>query len=226
MKINSDFKLPTLKGFIVVEGLNGAGKTTLISLIKDFFNKEDASRNVLLTRECGSPHSAVCRELASIVKHGKVGEIQPRTEAFLFATDRAQHRDEVILPAIARGEIVINDRYFYSSIAFQAYGRGLDPKWVHELNMLAIEGNFPDFVILLDISPEDAHERLTARNHPENAEKDRMEVADIEFHRRVRKGFLTLAESELAPTIVLDAKNATSDLLEKIKPLLRQYLKR
>lgn len=222
MKVSPSFKLTSPKGFIVVEGLNGAGKTTLIKAIDNYL-KQESDRPTLITRECGSPHSKLCLEVAEIVKHSEDIHILPRTEAFLFATDRAQHRDEVIAPALGRGEIVISDRYFYSSVAFQGYGRGLDPNWVMELNKVAIADLVPDFVVLLDISAEEAAQRMLKRANDDASQKrDRMEVGELEFHQRVRQGFLVQAENESTPFVVLDATSSTAVLLEQLKPLLNQ----
>lgn len=222
MRIDPSFRLTSPGGFIVVEGLNGAGKTTLIKSIEQYLQQERGKRT-LITRECGSPHSKLCAEVSKIVKHSEDIHILPRTEAFLFATDRAQHRDEVIAPALQRGEIVISDRYFYSSVAFQGYGRGLDPAWVMALNKIAIADLLPDFVILLDISAEQAEERMRKRTGESGEHKhDRMEVDEMEFHQRVRQGFLAQAEQEAVPFLVLDATLSTEALLDQLKPLLMQ----
>jgi len=222
MRVSPNHIIQAPKGFIVVEGLNGAGKTTLIGAI-DLFLTQKMMKTTLLTRECGSPHSKLCLEVAKIVKHSADIHILPRTEAFLFATDRAQHRDEVIQPALNRGEVVISDRYFYSSVAFQGYGRGLDPDWVMALNKIAVAELLPDFVVLLDLSAEQAEQRMLKRAAEiVGQQHDRMEVAELEFHQRVRHGFLAQADNEPTPFVVLDATLSTEALLEQLKPLLMQ----
>lgn len=224
MRVSSSHILQSPRGFVVIEGLNGAGKTTLIKAI-DHYLTHERRKQTLITRECGSPHSKLCLEIADIVKHSEDIHILPRTEAFLFATDRAQHRDEVINPALERGEIVISDRYFYSSVAFQGYGRGLDPGWVMALNKIAIAELLPDFVVLLDISAEQAEQRIRKRALDGSAQKrDRMEVDELEFHQRVRQGFLTQADQEPTPFVVLDAMLSTEALLEQLKTLLIQLV--
>jgi dTMP kinase len=175
--------------FIVFEGGEGCGKSTQAELL--------ASRiDGVLTRQPGG--TSIGGALRAILLDPSNGELAPRAEALLMAADRAQHADELIQPTLREGRHVVCDRYTYSSVAYQGYGRQLDPDRIRSISGWATEELWPDVVVLLDLAPEIAHARLTG-------ERDRFEQADTDFHRRVRDGFLTQAAADPDRWVVVDA---------------------
>lgn len=150
--------------------------------------------------------------IRNIVLHHR-GDIAPRAEALLYAADRAHHVATVVRPALARGEVVIQDRYLDSSVAYQGAGRVLDAAQVRDLSLWATEGALPDLTVLLDLDPEIARARLDADDKP----FDRLEAERAEFHKRVRTSFLALADAEPSRFLVLDATRPPLDLAVAVR---------
>jgi len=167
--------------FIAFEGGEGIGKSTQSQLLKAWLEQEGES--VVLSREPGGTELGV--EIRKILLSHSTGEISPRAEALLYAADRAHHVHSVIRPALARGEVVISDRYFDSSIAYQGAGRVLQPGEVARISRWATESLFPTLTIIIDLAPEVGLGRLMS--------KDRLESQPIDFHERVRQEFLQIA---------------------------------
>ena len=182
--------------WITLEGGDGSGKTTQAELLGEWLR--DAGRAVVRTREPGG--SEVGQLIRDIVLHHR-GDIAPRAEALLYAADRAHHVATVVRPALARGEVVLQDRYLDSSVAYQGAGRVLDGDEVRNLSLWAAEGALPDFTVLLDLDPESARVRLDSADKP----FDRLEAEKTEFHARVRESFLALAAAEPERFLVVDA---------------------
>lgn len=178
--------MPTDNGkFITLEGCEGSGKSTQLQLLKEYFNEHGV--DAVFTREPGG--TEISENIRNIILSGKNTEMSDETEALLFAAARAQHVKQKILPAKADGKIVVCDRYLHSSLAYQAYARGLGYKFVSEINAYAIENCLPDVALFLDISPERAFERKGGADTD-----DRMEQSGIAFHRRVYDGYLALED--------------------------------
>ncbi len=195
--------------FIAFEGGDGAGKSTQAALLTQAMS--DAGRTVLRTREPGG--TPIGEKLRSLVlEHGQ-GEIDAKTEALIFAAARAAHATQVISPAVARGEIVISDRYADSSIAYQGAGRGLGTEAIVKLNDWATSGLWPDLTVLLDVSPAEGRERRTAGD----AAEDRMESEPDDFHATIRAAFLDLAAANPQRYLVLPANGAVSELAQTIQ---------
>ncbi|GGO64369.1 hypothetical protein GCM10010910_19050 [Microbacterium nanhaiense] len=182
--------------WITFEGGDGSGKTTQAELLRDWF--EQQGRRVVRTREPGG--TEVGRTIREIVLHSR-GELGPRAEALLFAADRAHHIDTLVAPALERGDVVIQDRYLDSSVAYQGAARALGADEVRELSMWATGGALPDVTVLLDLDPAVARRRLDADDKP----FDRLESEKAEFHARVREAFLSLAAAEPERFLVIDA---------------------
>ena len=182
--------------FITLEGGDGSGKTTQAELLREWL--ADDGRTVVRTREPGGTEVGV--EVREIVLHHR-GDIAPRAEALLYAADRAHHIATVVRPALERGEIVIQDRYIDSSVAYQGAGRVLDPEAVRGISEWATEGLIPDLTILLDLDAAAARGRLDEAR----TRYDRLEAEASEFHDRVRTAYLALADAEPARFLVVDA---------------------
>jgi dTMP kinase len=165
---------------------------------------------VVRTREPGGTEVGVL--IRDIVLHHR-GQVAPRAEALLYAADRAHHVETVVRPALERGEIVIQDRYLDSSVAYQGAGRVLGSAEVRDLSLWATGGLLPDLTVLLDLEPGAARRRLDADDKP----FDRLESEQDDFHTRVRAEFLALAAAEPERFLVLDAGLDPEDLADRIR---------
>ena len=194
--------------FITLEGGDGSGKTTQAELLREWLSGE--GRTVLRTREPGGTEVGV--EIREIVLHHR-GDISPRAEALLYAADRAHHVATVVRPALERGEVVIQDRYIDSSVAYQGVGRVLDPEAVRGLSEWATEGLAPDLTILLDLDADAARGRLDEAR----TRYDRLEAEASEFHDRVRAAYLALAEAEPGRFLVVDAARPVDEIAGDIR---------
>lgn len=193
------------------EGGDGAGKSTQLGLLADALRA--AGRHVVLTRQPGgTPLGGQIREL---VLHG--GHVGPRAEALLYAADKAQHVDELVRPALQRGEDVITDRYTDSSIAYQGAGRELGSDEIRRLLDWAVDGLFPDLTIVLDVPASVGR----ARRGDRGAGHDRIEREADDFHERVRRHFLDLAASAPQRYLVLDGTGDPQQLHQAVLTRLR-----
>jgi dTMP kinase len=197
--------------FITLEGGDGVGKSTQAALLEEWLR--GLGRTVIRTREPGGTDAGV--EIREIVLHHR-GDIAPRAEALLYAADRAHHIATVVRPALARGEVVVQDRYIDSSVAYQGAGRVLDAQQIRDLSLWAAEGLLPDLTILLDLDEDAARARLdTARTR-----YDRLEAERSDFHARVRAGYLGLAEQEPDRFLVVDAARPVEEIAAEIRDRL------
>lgn len=194
--------------WITLEGGDGSGKTTQSNLLAQWMT--DEGRTVVRTREPGG--SEVGQLIRDIVLHHR-GDIAPRAEALLYAADRAHHVATVVRPALARGAVVLQDRYLDSSVAYQGAGRVLDGDEIRDLSLWAAEGALPDLTVLLDLDPESARVRLDSADKP----FDRLEAEKNEFHARVRDAYLALAQAEPDRFLVLDAAATPEVIAEQIR---------
>jgi len=181
--------------FIVIEGSNGSGKSTLINHLVE---RLEQNYEIVRTREPGDTElGAKLRELLL----PNESNICDEAELMLFCADRAQHVRDVVRPALARGAVVISDRYDWSSAAFQSYGRGLPIKTFNKINDVAIDGVEPDLTIILDLDVETGLKRVNSRGD----KHDRMEACELEMLERVRTGYLDLAHNSQRHTAIIDA---------------------
>lgn len=201
--------------FITFEGGDGVGKSTQVARLVEVL--ESAGHTVVTTREPGGTELGI--EIRNIVLHHR-GDIAPRAEALLYAADRAHHIATFVRPALERGEIVIQDRYFDSSVAYQGAGRVLDGAEIKEISLWATQNLIPDLTILLDLDPREARVRLDA----EDKEFDRLENEKHEFHARVRDGFLALAAAEPDRWLVLNAADDRDAIAQAIAQKVTQLL--
>ena len=193
--------------FITLEGGDGSGKSTQSARLTGWLT--DAGHTVVVTREPGG--TSLGLELRDIVLHRR-GEIAPRAEALLYAADRAHHIATVVRPALERGDIVVQDRYIDSSVAYQGAGRVLDGGEVRDISLWAAEGLLPDLTVLLDLPESDGRDRMATRT-----KYDRLEAEAGDFHGRVRAGYLALAEAEPERFLVLDARESITAIADAIR---------
>jgi dTMP kinase len=201
--------------FITLEGGDGSGKSTQAELLGEWLARE--GRAVVRTREPGGTDVGV--EVREIVLHHR-GDIAPRAEALLYAADRAHHIATIVRPALERGDVVIQDRYIDSSVAYQGAGRVLDPEAVRGISEWATEGLRPDLTILLDIDADAARGRLDAAR----TRYDRLEAEASAFHDRVRAAYLAIAEAEPERFLVVDATRPAADIAAEISTRVAQLL--
>ncbi|KAA1420318.1 dTMP kinase [Nocardioides humilatus] len=203
--------------FVCFEGGEGSGKSTQSRLLSDALTAD--GYGVRLTFEPGD--TVVGQEMRRIVLSPETGELDDRTEALLYAADKAEHVATVVLPALERGEVVITDRYVDSTLAYQGAGRALDPAELESVARWATGDLRPHLTVVLDLEPEAGLGRFD--------ERDRIEGESLEFHQRVRAAFLDLAAANPDHYVVLDARGTVDDIAaairERLAPLLAQAVR-
>lgn len=198
--------------FITLEGADGCGKTTQLNLLKEYLTSN--GYEIVVTREPGG--KGLGEKLREILLNYD-GEVSDRCEAFLYLADRAQNIDTIIKPAINSGKIVLCDRHTDSSVAYQGYGREQNIDNINMLNELAVNGVHPDLTIVFDIDTETSMARV-------GAEKDRLESAGIEFHKRVRNGYLEIAKKNPQRIKVVDASQTIEDVQRDVIKIVEEVL--
>ena len=193
--------------FITFEGGDGSGKTTQINLLASWLESE--GHTVVITREPGGTDLGT--ELRNIILH-REGFIAPRAEALLYAADRSHHIHTLVRPALQRGEIVVQDRYLDSSVAYQGAGRVLDPTEVRNISVWATENLMPDLTVVLDVPASVAKERQAAGER----QYDRLEAEAEDFHTRVRESYLALAAEEPHRFLVIDGESSIEEIHQAI----------
>jgi dTMP kinase len=201
--------------FISLEGIDGVGKSTQSDLLEEFLRS--VGREVLRTFEPGG--TELGQEIRHLLLHRK-GDVAPRSEALLYAADRAHHVATKVRPALARGEVVITDRYLDSSVAYQGAGRALKAEDVRAISMFAVEGLLPDLTILLDLEASAA----AARRNTTGEAPDRLEREKIEFFEAVRQAYLDMAEAEPNRWLVIDARQSVEAMQDQIRARVSQLL--
>jgi dTMP kinase len=203
--------------FVCFEGGEGAGKSTQTRALEAWLRSEGYA--VRLTFEPGD--TEVGRRVRQIVLDPATGDLADRTETLLYAADKAEHVDTVVLPALERGEVVITDRYVDSSLAYQGAGRALDLGEVEQVQRWATRDLRPHLTVVLDLAPEHGLGRF--------AERDRIEGESVEFHARVRKAFVEMASADPDHYLVVDAGRPIDDIAtqvqRRVEPLLVQAKK-
>ncbi len=204
--------------FITLEGPEGSGKTTQGKLLAEHL--QSLGYSVLLTREPGG--TEISQQVRQILMDLKNKSMFPATEFLLFSAARAQLVREKIRPQLAAGGIVVCDRYFDSSLAYQGYGHGLPFDTLRAITAFAADSLIPDLTLLFDIDPE----RGLQRRRANGAEWNRLDAHALSFHRRVRQGFLELAKAEPERWRVLNADQPVEKLQEEVKEVVKSISKR
>jgi dTMP kinase len=204
--------------FVCFEGGEGSGKSTQSRRLAEWLEGEGYV--AVLTFEPGD--SEVGRKLRTIVLSPETGTISDRTEALLYAADKSEHVDTVVQPALDRGEVVITDRYVDSMLAYQGAGRALDVDEVEDVARWATHDLRPHLTVVLDLEPEHGLGRFE--------ERDRIEGESLEFHQRVREGFLRMAKADPDHYLVVDARADLDEISARVRdavaPLLGQAVRR
>jgi dTMP kinase len=195
--------------FITFEGGDGSGKTTLIRSLMDRLEKN--GREVIVTREPGG--SPIAEAIREVILHVDNTAMDPLTEALLYAASRRQHLAEKVLPALARGAVVVCDRFVDSSLVYQGYARGLGIDAVWEINRFATEGRMPDLTLYLDLDPEIGLSRIEASIR---RQADRLDLEGLDFHMRVREGYRQVAAMFPDRIVTLDASGDPGPLKEEV----------
>lgn len=195
--------------FITLEGGDGAGKTTQAALLTDWL--EANGRTVVRTREPGG--TDLGQRIRDMVLHER-GHVAPRAEALLYAADRAHHVETVVRPALERGEVVLQDRYIDSSVAYQGVARGLGADRIRSVSEWAADGLAPDLTVLLDLDVTVGRARVAAAR---GDTFDRLESEAAAFHETVRGAFLDAAAAEPARFLVVDASAPAEDVQRAVR---------
>ena len=198
--------------FITFEGCDGCGKSTQLRLLSDYLAKENVPH--IFTREPGG--GKISEAIREILLNGKNAEMTDDCEALLYAAARMQHLADRVEPALAEGKLVVCDRYVDSSLAYQAYARGLGVDFVSQINAQALKKYRPDVTIFIDLTPEAAFERKHGAD-----ENDRLEQAGMAFHQRVYAGYKTLAEQEPDRIVCVDGNKAPQEIFADVLAILR-----
>src|SRR4030043_421451 len=210
-----------LSPFITFEGVEGSGKTTQIQRLKKYLTQKGIPCKV--TREPGG--CPIGEKVRKILLNPDHREMVSMSELLLYEAARAQHVKEVIEPFLKKGGIILCDRFSDATLAYQGYGRKIDLKWIERLNHLSSGGIKPDVTFLLDCPSEVVLKRALQRNRNLKKENEgRFEKEKIQFHRRVRKGYLAIAKKEPRRVKVLDTREGEDKVFDKIQKLVDRLI--
>lgn len=194
---------------IALEGGEGAGKSTVMTSICQWFETQNI--DYLSTREPGGVN--ISEKIRNIILDKEHNTMDGRTEALLFAAARRQHLVEKVRPALKENKVVLFDRYVDSSLVYQGYVRGMGIQEVFELNSFAIEGLLPDITLYFDLSPEVGLSRIHASD---DREVNRLDLENLDFHKKVREGYLLLSETNKR-FVVINAEQSVENVLKDVK---------
>ncbi|MGQ9569457.1 MAG: dTMP kinase [Thermodesulfovibrionales bacterium] len=201
--------------FISFEGIEGTGKTEQSKLLYKYLKKK--RYKVILTGEPGGSKIGLkIRDLLLSIENKKM---TPISELLLYNASRAQHINEVILPSLKNGFIVISDRFIDSTKVYQGYGRGIDIKLIESIEEIVTKGLKPDLTILLDLDVKIGLKRNRGIN-----KKDRLELEDVKFHKKVREGYLEIAEKEPERIKLIDASGSIEEIHKKIIEVVKDFI--
>ncbi len=206
--------------FITFEGIEGSGKSTQCKLLKKYLN--DLGFETVLSFEPGG--TEIGQKLRTIILDDKSKSITPETELLLYMADRAHHLHSLIKPSLKKGKVVILDRYHDSSVAYQQYGRGVSKEVLDFLFNKVINGLKPDITFLIDISVETSMNRILKREKEDKGATNRFEREKIDFHKRIRQGFLEMSSKEKRFCVV-DGEREVKEVFSQIKNHLDKYIK-
>ncbi|MBQ8875934.1 MAG: dTMP kinase [Clostridia bacterium] len=199
--------------FITFEGCDGCGKSTQLKLLSAYLEQENVPH--IFTREPGG--GKISESIREILLNGKNAEMTDDCEALLYAAARMQHLADRVAPALAEGKLVVCDRYVDSSLAYQAYARGLGVEFISQINAQALKKYRPDVTIFIDLTPEAAFKRKHGAD-----ENDRLEQAGMAFHERVYAGYKALAAQEPDRIVCVDGNKTPQEIFADVLTILRE----
>jgi dTMP kinase len=211
---------PHGKMFITLEGPEGSGKTSHLPHLVEYLREKGYT--IFPTREPGG--TSIGEQIREVLHSLKNTEMHPRTETLLYQAARAQFVEEVVRPRLALGEIVLSDRYADSTIAYQGYGHQQDLEQVRALVSYATGGLVPDLSVLLDVDVEVGLERGVKRR-AKGGEWNRLDAYTLEFHQRVRKGYLEMVKQEPERWVVVDAAMGWDEVQKELQEVILTKLK-
>ncbi len=197
--------------FITFEGCDGCGKSTQLKLLSEYLTAHGIPH--IFTREPGG--GKISEAIREILLSGKNSEMTDECEALLYAASRVQHLNDRVEPALSEGKLVVCDRYVDSSLAYQAYARGLGDAFVSKINAYALEKYLPDVTIFIDLTPEAAFKRKHGAD-----ENDRLEQAGMAFHKRVYEGYKAIAAREPNRVICVDGNQTPDEVFADVLEIL------
>jgi dTMP kinase len=207
--------------FITFEGVEGSGKTTQIQRLKKYLDRKGIPCKV--TREPGG--CPISEKVRKILLNPDHREMVPTSELLLYEAARAQHIKEAIKPFLKKGGVILSDRFSDATLAYQGYGRRMDLKWIESLNRISSQGIRPNVTFLLDCPSQVGLKRAIRRNRTLRQEREeRFEKEKIQFHRRVRKGYLAIAKKEPYRVKVIDTREGEDKVFEKIRKIVDDLL--
>jgi dTMP kinase len=206
--------------FITLEGIDGTGKSTQYRLLLNYLKK--CGYSVCATREPGG--TRVGERIRSILLDSSTKKMSALAELALMYAARAQHLEEVVRPALARGQTVLSDRFNDASMAYQGYGRKLGTKIVRALDRIVCGMTQPDLTLVLDLGPEVALKRAQGRELRRNSRRGRFEAESLKFHERVRRGYLAIAHQEPKRVKVVKAGRPVNEVQLEIRKLVVELL--
>ncbi len=212
-----------MKGaFITFEGIEGCGKSTQIKLLAESLRGKGL--DIVLTREPGG--TTISERIRSVLLDSSHSSMAPITELLLYAAARNQHVEETILPAIESGKTVLCDRYADATTAYQGAARRIDASILKEVHTIATGGLWPDLTLLLDLPADSGLSRARERNSRDStlAGEDRFEREKLEFHERVRTGYLSIAREEPNRVIVVDATRSIEEIQSDVMSAIDNFL--
>ena len=202
--------------FISFEGIEGCGKTTQINILSEYLTRRSIAHSV--TREPGG--TGVGEGIRKILLHSETIHLTAAAELLLFFASRSQNIEEKIKPARSRGEMVICDRFYHASMAYQGFGRGIPLDFIEKMTDLVCGDQRPETTILLDIEPEIGLSRARARNHQRTEDEGRFEMEDVRFYTKIRNGYLELAKREPGRIKVIPANRTIEEVHQHILQVL------
>lgn len=203
--------------FITFEGGEGSGKTTIASKVKDILEKE--GHKVVLTREPGGV--VIAENIRDVIHNVEYTNMDPRTEALLYAASRRQHLVEKVLPALEEGAIVICDRFVDSSLVYQGIARGLGVENVYKMNLFATENILPNRTIFFDLQPEIGLQRIHMNK---DREVNRLDLETLDFHKKVYEGYLSICKQFPERIVKIDASQDVDGVLVQVLEQIRGLL--
>ena len=198
--------------FITFEGCDGCGKSTQLRMLSEYLTKENIPH--IFTREPGG--GKISEAIREILLNGKNSEMTDECEALLYAAARVQHLNDRVEPALTEGKLVICDRYVDSSLAYQAFGRGLGEDFISKINAFALEKYLPDVTVFIDLTPEAAFLRKKGAD-----ENDRLEQAGMAFHKKVYDGYKTLAAKYPERIVCVDGNKTPDGIFADVVAILK-----